>query len=138
MEARSLGVSLPNYCQTKRSRVAEDHEPVSEQLDDSNMSSKIESESHMVFASGSKTQKRSFKHDDELGSKVWTKSKANKAGSLATLNDISNNSFKAKRKMNIGSLNTGGNIEATSSTFATNGKMVISGKRLERHNSVQE
>lgn len=48
MEARSPGVFLSNSRLSKSSRAAEDNELASDLLDESNLSSKMESESHMM------------------------------------------------------------------------------------------
>ncbi|CAL8988595.1 unnamed protein product [Prunus brigantina] len=69
--------------------------------------------------------------DEDLGKKVWTKSKVVKPDVRATLNDISNKPQQDKKHLTATAQKEGGSKSTSFGALIARGKMVIGGKRVE-------
>ncbi|CAL9004987.1 unnamed protein product [Prunus brigantina] len=69
--------------------------------------------------------------DEDLGKKVWTKSKVVKTDVRATLNDISNKPQQDKKHLTATAQKEGGSKSTSFGALIARGKMVIGGKRVE-------
>ncbi|CAL8159840.1 unnamed protein product [Prunus armeniaca] len=74
----------------------------------------------------------------DMGQKIWTKSKTNKAGFRAALSNISNSSLKENIPLNMTGQRLGDSTRGSDGTLSSKGKMIVGGKRVEKQIYVQE
>ncbi|KAL6282970.1 hypothetical protein ACE6H2_013899 [Prunus campanulata] len=74
----------------------------------------------------------------DMGKKIWTKSKTNKAGFRAALSNISNSSLKENVPLNMTGQRLGDSTHGSGGTLSSKGTMIAGGKRVVNQISVQE